>query len=182
MRREPRRHQIRLQHQACHPTLEPNTLASSHFHINHIPSKTSQFDFLMFPNFSALQQNCQWFNQNVVLIDGEGKLIRSLHLTCCKMGGAGEGGLVVPGPWESHKRWPLSQTDTGTLTRFLQLCCLVSWGLFPSICRVRDVSYRIKEKTKIKKMGVGRKLRYLIGIPNIFPKMLPIFCSPFCGN
>lgn len=44
------------------------------FHINHIPSKTSQFDFLMFPNFSALQQSCQRFNQNVVLIGGEVKL------------------------------------------------------------------------------------------------------------
>lgn len=46
--------------------LEPNTLASSHFHINHIPSKASQLDFLMFPNFSAPQQSCQWFNQNAV--------------------------------------------------------------------------------------------------------------------
>lgn len=71
---EPRRYQIWYQNQACHPTLEPNTLASSHFHINHIPSKTSQFDFLMLPDFSALQQSCQWFNQNVVLIGNEGKL------------------------------------------------------------------------------------------------------------
>lgn len=79
---EPGRHQIWFQNQACHPTPEPNTLASSHFHINHIPSKTSQFDFLMFPNFPALQQSCQWFNQNVVLIRGEVKLLLSLCLTC----------------------------------------------------------------------------------------------------
>lgn len=79
---EPGRHQIWFQNPACHPTPEPNTLASSHFHINHIPSKTSQFDFLMFPNFPALQQSCQWFNQNVVLIGGEVKLLLSLCLTC----------------------------------------------------------------------------------------------------
>lgn len=44
-----------------------------------MPSKTSQFDFLMFPNFSALQQSCHWLNQNVVLLGADVELWSGLR-------------------------------------------------------------------------------------------------------
>lgn len=61
----------------------------------------------MFPNFSALQQSCQWFNQNVVLIGGEGNSDPqpSPHLLH-------DGGLLVSEPGESPKGWLLSRIDS----------------------------------------------------------------------
>lgn len=108
VRGEPRRRQIGLRNPACRPALEPNTSASSHFHINHIPSKTSQLDFLRFPNFCALQQSCQWFSHNVVLIGGEGKLgCAALASPVARWGGL----VLVLEPGESHQCRFLSCTD-----------------------------------------------------------------------
>lgn len=113
VRGEPRRRQIGLRNPACRPALEPNTSASSHFHINHIPSKTSQLDFLMFPNFCALQQSCQWFNHNVVLIGGEGKLGCAALTSPVARWGVGVSLVLEPG--EAHQCWLLSRTDCENL-------------------------------------------------------------------
>lgn len=63
----------------CHEILEPSTLVSSHFCINHI---LSQFDCLMFPNFSALEQVCQWLNQSLVRGVAGAVTVSPFYLLC----------------------------------------------------------------------------------------------------
>lgn len=62
--------------------------------INHIPSKTSLSDALMFPSLSlSARQSCQQLNQNMFLIGGGRPLsTHGLCLTCLR----GGEGLLVP--------------------------------------------------------------------------------------
>lgn len=95
--RAPRRRRARSQRQPRHPAPAPSASAASRFRANRAPSKTSQFDFLVFPNFSALQQSCQRLNQNVALGGGEGKLGSAAFASPAARSGGG--GARCSGAW-----------------------------------------------------------------------------------